>query len=350
MLLRYISLIITLFFCLSVSGQKLDNKKNYFISAIGFWNVENLYDTINDPYKLDEEFTPDGPNVWTGPRYWKKIEHLADVISQMATDATPDGLAILGLCEIENKAVLKDLVNAPQIKNRNYQIVHFDGPDARGVDPALLYNPKYFKVTKSVCYKVKLVTDSTHKTRDQLVVSGLFNNEPLTIIVNHWPSRRGGELGSRPNRIAAAKVSRHIADSVMKLNPENKVIIMGDLNDDPTNESVKKYIKTYGDLYRTRDDEFFNPMENMYKQGIGSLAWEDSWNLFDQILMNKPLIPSGYKNFQYYKAFVYNKPFLRSDFGNFKGYPFRTYAGGTYAGGYSDHFAVYVLLVKENTN
>ena len=135
---------------------------------------------------------------------------------------------------------------ADTYKKRNYQTILIEGPDARGVDPGLIYNPKHFKVTNIVTYPVTLPTDSGHKTRDQLVVSGSFFGEPLTVVVNHWPSRRGGELASRPNRIAAAKVARHIADSVTKLNPKNKVILMGDLNDDPPNESVKKTIKTCG--------------------------------------------------------------------------------------------------------
>lgn len=341
--------IVCLLFCVCAisSAQTLDKNKKYFVSSIGFWNVENLYDTLNDPIKNDEEFLPQGTNAWTGPRYWEKINHLAKVISEMATDATPDGLAILGLCEIENKNVLEDLVKDPQLKSRAYKYIIIEGPDARGVDPALLYNPKYFTVTKAIAYHLTLPTDSSHKTRDQLVVSGSFGGEAMAIIVNHWPSRRGGELASRPNRIAAAKMCRHIADSITKFNPATKVVIMGDLNDDPTNESVKKHLKTYGDLHRTRDDEYFNPMESLYNQGIGSLAWQDSWNLFDQTCINKPLLPDGYKTFQYYKAFVYNKAYLKSDFGNFKGYPFRTYSGGAYTAGYSDHFPVYFLLVKE---
>lgn len=341
-------LILFLAFSACAFSQVLDKNKNYFVSAVGFWNVENLYDTINDPLKNDEEFLPSGANAWTGPRYREKINHLAKVISEIAVDATPDGLAILGLCEIENKNVLQDLVKDPQIKARNYQYVLIEGPDARGVDPALLYNPNYFKVNKAVAYAVHLTTDSSHKTRDELVVSGNFGGEPLVVIVNHWPSRRGGELASRPNRIAAAKVARHISDSVTKANPTTKVIIMGDLNDDPTNESVKKHLKTYADPNRTREEEFFNPMENLHKQGIGSLAWQDSWNLFDQTIINKPLLANGYKTFEYYKAYVFNKAYLKSDFGNFKGYPFRTYSGGTYTAGYSDHFPVYLLLVKEN--
>src|SRR4051812_14121429 len=182
------------------SGQNLRKDKKYYLVAVGFWNVENLYDTINDPKKDDEEFLPQGKNAWTGERYRTKIDHLSDAISQMATDVTPDGLALIGLCEIENKSVLKDLVAAPKLKARNYQIVHYDGPDARGVDPAFLYNPNYFKLTKALTYRLTLVTDSAHKTRDQLLVTGILGGDKVAIVVNHWPSRRGGDLASRPNR------------------------------------------------------------------------------------------------------------------------------------------------------
>ncbi len=342
------TIILSLVFSVSLSAQKLQKNKNYFISAIGFYNVENLYDTINDVWKNDEEFTPSGTNAWTGSRYWTKIDHLAEVISQMATDVTPDGLAILGLCEIENKSVVEDLVKNERLKKRNYKVVHIEGPDARGVDPSFIYNPAYFKVTKAVSYKVTLVTDSSHKTRDILVVSGSFAGEPMSILVNHWPSRRGGEQASRPNRNAAAKVARHITDSIMKADPTTKIAIMGDLNDDPDNECVKKYIRTYSDIKDANDDEFFNPMEKLHSDGIGTLAWRDSWNLFDQIMLNKPFVPGNYDNWNYYAVRVFNKPFLKSDFGNFKGYPFRTYSGGSYTAGYSDHFPVYILIAKEN--
>jgi hypothetical protein len=331
----------------SLFSQSLDKKKNYFISAIGFWNVENLYDTLNDKWKNDEEFTPFGTNAWTGKRYLTKIDRLAEVISQMATEVTPDGLAILGLCEIENKSVVKDLVNSPRLKKRNYQLVHIEGPDARGVDPSFIYNPTYFKVTKSVSYKVTLVTDSTHKTRDILVVSGLFVGEPLTVLVNHWPSRRGGEMLSRPNRNAAAKIARRIADSITTANPKAKVAIIGDLNDDPVNDCVKKIIKTYKEIEFAKDGFYFNPMEKPFLNGIGTLAWQDSWNLFDQIIINKPFVEGNFNTWQYYNVRIFNKAFLKSDFGNFKGYPFRTYSGGAYTGGYSDHFPVYILMAKE---
>ncbi|MBS1636954.1 MAG: endonuclease/exonuclease/phosphatase family protein [Bacteroidetes bacterium] len=346
--MRYLKLLPLLAFCcFKLQAQTLDKNKQYNVAVVGFWNVENLYDTLNDQWKNDEDFTPDGVNAWSGPRYRQKLEHLSDVISQMGTDANPDGLAILGLCEIENKSVVQDLVNTPKLKARNYQIVHVEGPDARGVDPSFIYNPKYFKVTAYTSYHVKYITDTTHKTRDQLVVSGLLNGEPVTVIVNHWPSRRGGEMKSRPNRISAAESARRITDSIVKADPKAKVIIMGDLNDDPTSKSVKKYLNTSGDFNNVKDGQLFNAMENYYIQGTGTLAWDDAWNLFDQIIMTKPFVKGDYKDWQYYTARIFNKPFVKQEYGNFKGYPLRTYAGGVYTAGYSDHFAVYVLLMKE---
>ena len=339
---------LTLLIGLRLGAQKLQKDKNYFISAIGFYNAENLYDTLNDVWKNDEEFTPGGKNVWNGERYRVKLDRLAEVISQMATDVTPDGLAILGLCEIENKNVVEDLVKNERLKKRNYQVVHIEGPDARGVDPSFIYNPSYFKVTRAVSYHVSVVTDTAHKTRDILVVSGSFAGEPVSFLINHWPSRRGGELNSKPNRISAAKVARHIADSITTANPKAKVAIMGDLNDDPDNESVKKYINTYADLKDATPEKYFNPMEKLHAEGTGTLAWRDSWNLFDQIIINKNFIPGDFSEWNFYKVRVFNKAFLKSDFGNFKGYPFRTYSGGSYTGGYSDHFPVYIVIAKEN--
>ncbi len=328
-------------------AQKLEKNKKYLTAIIAFWNVENLYDTLNDPKKIDEEYLPTAHNLWNTQRYFKKIEHLSDIIAQLGTEYNSDGPAVMGLCEIENDNVLTDLVNSEKLKPKKYKFIHFEGPDARGVDPALIYNPKYFKPEKSITYSVVVVTDTAHKTRDILVVYGKLLNEPAAFLVNHWPSRRGGEEASRPNRISAAKTARHITDSITKVNPSIKIFIMGDFNDDPINESIKT-IKTYADLKRTRDDEFFNPMENLYKKGIGTLAYQDNWNLFDQILINKPALPTDFSTLQYTDVKVFNKPFVRNDFGNFKGYPFRTFAGGTYQGGYSDHFSVFIILARES--
>lgn len=345
--LNIVSLILFSFFSFA---QKLEKGINYQIAVVAFWNVENLYDTINDPKKIDEEFLPNGTNLWNTPRYLKKLDHLAEVIKQLGEEYTPDGPAVIGMCEIENINVLKDLAKQPKIANRNYQPILIEGPDARGVDPALMYNPKYFKPEKWVSYPVTIVTDPEHKTRDILVVYGKLLGESFAFLVNHWPSRRGGEEASRPNRISAAKVARHIADSIMKVNGDIKIMIMGDYNDDPINESIKKIIGTYDDVKRTRDDEFFNPMEKLHKKGFGTLAYQDQWNLFDQILLNKPLLPTDYSTLQYLNVKIFNKPFVRNDFGNFKGYPFRTIVGGNYQGGYSDHFSVYVVLARAIKN
>lgn len=328
-------------------SQKLCKGKNFQLSAIGFWNVENLYDTINDRWKNDEEFTPAGTNAWTARRYQVKLDHLADVISRMATDILPDGLSILGLCEVENKSVVEDLVNSEKLRQRNYKVVHLEGPDARGVDPSFIYNPVYLKVTKTIAFNVKLATDSSHKTRHILGVSGFFMGEPVLILVNHWPSRRGGELASRPNRQAAAKVVRRISDSVMNVSPKTKIIVMGDFNDDPTSESVKKVIGTVADSKQSPGNLFYNPMENLHQMGIGTLAWQDSWNLFDQVLLSAEWVTGNYEYWQFYGARVFNKDFLKCDFGKYKGYPLRTYSGPNYTGGYSDHFPVYVVIARE---
>ncbi|MDI1353292.1 MAG: endonuclease/exonuclease/phosphatase family protein [bacterium] len=345
--MKKLCVLLFLLFCKYSFCQKLERDKHYYLAAIGFWNVENLYDTLNDKWKNDEDFTPEGAYAWNGERYRLKIDHLAQTIKEMASDVSPDGLALMGLCEIENKSVVADLVNSPQLKSRNYQIIHIEGPDARGVDPSFIYNPNYFKVKNAVAYQVKLPTDSNHKTRDILVVSGVFLGEPLAVLVNHWPSRRGGELVSRVNRNAAATLARKIADSISSSDAKMKVLIMGDLNDDPVNDCVKKNIRTYSDVGKARDDEYYNPMEKLYKAGIGTLAYQDSWNLFDQILLNKNWFSKDYSNWHYYSVRINNKNKLRTQYGNYKGYPFRTYSGGIYTGGYSDHFASYIIIAKE---
>lgn len=327
--------------------QKNSDGKKIQLCAVGFWNVENLYDTINDRWKNDEEFTPSGANGWTTKRYKTKLDHLAETISLMAIDIVPDGLAILGLCEVENKNVVEDLVHSEKLKKRNYRVVHLEGPDARGIDPSFVYNPSYFKVLKTVAFPVKLFADTSHKTRHVLTISGVFMEEPVLIMVNHWPSRRGGELASRPNRQASAKVVRRISDSVMNAFPKTKVLVMGDFNDDPTSESIKKVIGTVADPKQSERNVFYNPMENLHQMGIGTIAWQDSWNLFDQILLSHGWISGNDNQWQYYGARVFNKDFLKRDFGKYKGYPLRTYNGQNYVGGYSDHFPVYIIIARE---
>jgi hypothetical protein len=337
------------FFFLVQTGfsQELDPKKEYNVACVGFYNVENLYDTIDQPLISDQEFTPEGPNRWDGPKYRKKITRLGEVLSQLGTESTPDGAAIIGLCEIENKSVLQDLVNDPKMKSRNYQIVHYDGPDFRGVDVAFLYQPKYFKLISSRSVTVKLGGEDARPTRDELVVTGELNGERIHFIVCHWPSRRGGEKISAPKRMIAAQTAKTIIDSISKAEPGAKVMLMGDLNDDPISPSIKKGLNTAKQRNKIVAGQMYDCMLPLFDKGIGTLAYNDTWNLFDQMIVTPELVRFDFSSWRFYKAKVFNKPFLAEDYGNFKGSPFRTYAGGIYAGGYSDHFPVYIFLVRE---
>ncbi|HNP50032.1 MAG TPA: endonuclease/exonuclease/phosphatase family protein, partial [Bacteroidia bacterium] len=288
---KQILFILSIFSLMSLCVQA--QKTNYKLSMIGFYNLENFYDTINDPKVNDEEFLPEGTKRYTGEVYMDKINHLSEVLSQIGTDKSPDGLAMFGCAEIENETVLKDLAHQPSLIRRNYQIVHYDSPDERGVDVALLYNPKYFTPKFSEPLNVMLYNpDSTiRKTRDVLYVYGMFAGEPLHVFVNHWPSRRGGEEASAPGRASAARVCKHKIDSITAINPDAKIIVMGDLNDDPVSPSVAVVLGAKGDKDKVEKGGMYNPWVNMYKQGIGTLAYNDSWNLFDQIM-----ISSGFLN------------------------------------------------------
>jgi hypothetical protein len=323
-------------------------KKEFNVACVAFYNLENLFDTIITPGIDDFEFTPDGPNKWNSPKYWEKLGNLARVISEIGTDYTPHGPAILGVCEIENETVLEDLAKQKAIASRNYKVVHHYGPDRRGVDVALMYQPEYFKVTNSISFRLKIPGRDDFRTRDQLMVSGELHGELIHIIVNHWPSRSGGESRSRPLRNAAADLSRYIIDSLQRIDPNAKIILMGDLNDNPDNASVIKHLRAKPEIKKMKDDtDLYNPFYSLYKKGIGTLAWRDTWSLFDMIIVSKPLVETDYSSYRFYRAQVFNKKFLQQESGRFKGYPLRTYAGGQYLGGFSDHFPTYILLVKE---
>ncbi|PCJ27702.1 MAG: endonuclease [Flavobacteriales bacterium] len=329
-----------------------EDKKEYLVVGIGFYNLENLFDTLIDPDTtkiLQDDFTPKGQKRWTSKRYREKLKNMSKVIADIGIEVTPDGLAILGVAEIENKSVLEDLVKTERLKKRGYKIVHYDSPDKRGIDVGLLYNPKYFKVTSSRSVSLRSI-DTTFYTRDQLLVTGLLNGEQIHIIVVHWPSRRGGEKRSRPRREAAANLGRIIIDSLQANDPNAKIFYMGDLNDDPTDISVKKHLKGVGKKEDMKKGAMFNPWESYYKKGIGTLAYRDAWNLFDQVLVTPSLMGDDYSSYKYYKSKIFSKAYLKQSTGRYKGYPFRSYAGGIYTAGYSDHFPVYMFLIKENNN
>ncbi len=341
-----------LFFCLLtvLFSNTINAQKEYNIACIAFYNVENLFDTIDSPDTDDLEFTPHGSNLYNTHVYYDKLSNLSKVISEIATDYSPDGAAILGVSEIENRTVLEDLIKQPKLANRGYKILHKDSWDGRGVDVGFLYQPKYF--TPDTVFFVPLQTngtgDSARYSRDILFAVGRLNGEKIVLTVNHWPSRRGGEQTTAHLRNRAAMINRRVLDSLSQNFHIEKAVVMGDLNDDPINDSVHKYLRTGRSLNKLNVKEMYNPMEDFYRKGLGTTAYQDAWSLFDQIILSQPLALDT-KGFRFYKAGVYNPSYMTQKTGTFKGYPLRTYADGAYAGGYSDHFPVYVLLIREKS-
>lgn len=327
------------------------DSREFQIRTIAFYNIENLFDTENDPFTFDDDRTPTGADIWTQEKYSDKLSKIAKVLSQIGTDKAQLTPAIIGLCELENLQVLEDLIEQPQLKSSNYGIVHYDSPDRRGVDVALLYRQDVFVPLNSQSRRLMIfeADNPTNRvyTRDQLVVSGLMDGELMHFIVNHWPSRSGGEAKSSYRRELAAGLNNKIIDSLRRIDNNAKIITMGDFNDDPTNKSIKKILRTKPKKETTEEDELFNPMEGMLKKGMGTLAFRDGWNLFDQILMSQPLVKGNYTDYKFYKAGIYNPEYLITPSGQFRGYPFRSYDYGGYTGGYSDHFPVYVYLIRE---
>lgn len=335
--------LISTFFSSVLEAQ---NNVPYKVACVGFYNLENLFDTINDPAINDEEFTPDGGYAWTGLKYTNKLTNMATVIEDVGKSISPDGLAVLGVSEVENKSVLDDLVRQPAIAKRNYEIIHFDSPDRRGIDVALLYQAKYFKPTNAISYELKFKDFPDYYTRDQLVVSGELDGEKITFIVVHWPSRSGGQAASEPRRIDAANLGRRIVDSLLTEDPKARIVLMGDLNDDPTDKSVKEALGAKGKLSRLKSNDLYNPMVERFKKGDCTLAYRDAWNLFDQLVISQGLNGTGEEHFVFHSANVYNESYLKQQEGRYKGYPKRTHAGGIYLNGYSDHFPVYLVLKK----
>lgn len=315
--------------------------------AIGFYNLENLFDTLDDPEVLDTEFTPSGEKNWTMEKYEDKLNRLGKVIRTIEHELKEIPLALLAVCEIENRAVLEDLVRNDYLKNRYYKIVHHDSRDLRGIDVALLYQAQYFTVLNSSSHPVRLADNNGEPriTRDVLLVKGLLAGRKIFIAVNHWPSRRGGEEATKEFRMAAALVNKHLADSVKLSDPGAAFLITGDLNDNPDNESLVHGInakKKKTDLDR---NSFYNPFYSNYMKGEGTTAYQDSWSLFDQILISANLLNSSSETGISFKSnHIFRKRFMIEDEGHFKHYPKRTFSGNVYNFGYSDHFPVYCLF------
>lgn len=324
-------------------------QNQYKPAIVAFYNLENFYDTIDNPNVNDDDFLPNGLKNYNGKIYQTKVQHLATVVAQIGTEVNPDGAAIVGVAEIENDTVLNDLIHHPLLKERSYGIVHYDSRDIRGVDVALLYNLKYFTVLNSKKLFVKLPEGAkiSFFTRDVLWVKGILNGDTVHVFVNHWPSRVGGEQRSAPGRFAAAQVNRDFIDSIKKYKPNAKIIVMGDLNDDPINESITKVLGAKGKVQDVQPGGLYNPWVDLYKKGIGTLAYQDAWGLFDQIIISHEWLDNDQPGYFFYQPHIFNKEFLVENMGKYKGYPMRTWDGNVFRGGYSDHFPTYIVLLKK---
>ena len=319
-------------------------QNQYKVVAIGFYNCENFFDTIDDPLKDDIENTPT-PEVFK-----QKLHNIATVFQKLGTDVTPDGPAIIGMAEVENDNVLKAVIAEPEIKNRNYNYVWFPTPDVRGISTAMLYNPKYFKVISSRPIHVPLESlGQTRPTRDVLYVCGVLAGDTVHIMVNHWPSKSGGEARSAPGRRLAASVDKNVIDSLLKINPETKILLMGDLNDNPTSEGVIEVLRAKKDKKDVGLTDVYNPWINMYKKGIGTESYQGEWNLIDQIMITGSFMKNNNNKWKYYKEEIFNKSFLINQFGKDKGLPHRSYTiSHTWDNGYSDHFPVVMYFIEKS--
>lgn len=327
-------------------------KRNFKIHTIAFYNVENLFDTINDVNKNDEASPIMEIKFNRSEIYKKKVENMAQVIADIGTDLINKSPAIVGLSEVENRNVIEDLINHEYLSNEDYKIVHYDSPDERGIDVGLIYNNNVFKVNSTKSHELIIYDNKSSKrnyTRDQLVVSGLLDGELIHIIVNHWPSRSGGEERSRAGRMAAAGLNKKIIDSLQNKYKNAKIITMGDFNDDPHDDSMKKILNAKKYIEDVKTNGLYNPMEVILSdEGIGSNSYRDAWFLFDQILVTEPFLNKKYDSYQFYKAGIFNKSYLTQKKGRYKGQPFRSFSYERFTDGYSDHYPSFIYLIKQN--
>lgn len=351
---RIFVIISTILLCVNGFAQK----QKY---VVGFYNLENLFDIYDEPGKNDEEFLPDGKNKWTEAKYKKKLFNMAHVIRAMKED---NGVyhTILGVSEIENRLVLEDLVSQDEIEDANFQIVHYDSPDRRGVDVALLYRPDQFDYIDSESLpftfsptQVKITLNPEEqdyfRTRDILMVHGLIEGEHFAFYVAHLPSRIGGKGSDLRSR--GAEIIYNHASEMEKKYPGIKIVVMGDMNDNPTDESMTVWMHGKGDVKDVRPGDYFSPFTKMLADGYGSLAYQGTWNIYDVILANYDLTVApdgGLKICKIHKkgyyGRVFKKPFMTQQTGQYKGTPFRTFSSGTFIGGYSDHYPTYIVIGK----
>lgn len=345
------SVMFALLFAVVLGLSAQGAQKKFSAYAVGFYNLENLFDTSHDEGKRDFEFLPTGTNKWNGLKYSHKLRNMARVLAEMGTDKLPGvGCAVIGVSEVENAKALTDLCEQAPLKERNMQFVHIEGPDKRGVDCAMLYNPALFTVKNAVLvpYISELEKDSGYCTRGFLTISGEMAGEHVAVIVNHWPSRFAGSF----YREQAGRMVRAVKDSLIADDPDVKIFIMGDMNDDPTDKSMKEELGAIGDIKKLKKDNLYNPWYNVFtKEGTGTLTYQGSWNLFDQIVVTPNLVnKNGGKDFsdlKLWKHQIFRRDYMFQTEGKYKGNPKRTHAGGAWLDGYSDHLPVILYLLKE---
>ncbi len=309
------------------------------VQKVAFYNVENLFDTVDEPGKDDEGFTPKGALNWTKARYKTKLDNISKVVRGMAF---PE---LLGLCEVENKTVLKDLIKHPDLAKEKYRFVHYESPDKRGIDCAFLYKKDIFKVEDSEYIRInfpkKIVTAYT--TRDLLYIKGQYmGKEMLHIFVVHWPSRRGGSEASEPKRVYVAQQVKKKIDNLLKKDPNANIIVMGDFNDTPANKSVADILKAQSPDKIDNQTALYNCSLPLFKKGIGSHNYKGEWNMLDQIIVSKSLLDNDGLKASYTK--VYQKKEITFYHPKYGLMPNRTYSGPNYYGGFSDHLPIYIEL------
>ena len=351
-MMKYFLALLLLCSC-SASAPFPKNKKSYKIHTLAFYNVENLFDPFDDPEKMDEL----SPIMKMKPSqrasvYKKKLHNLAKVISDLGYEKTKNPPTLLGLCEIENAKVLEDLLQNSLLKTANYDFVNTESPDVRSIDVALLYRQDYFSVLDYKFYTLRLYNSEGQRihTRDLLVVSGYLEDELIYILVNHFPSRRGGEKRSKPLRIRAARLNRRVIDSIFQIDEKAKIFTIGDFNDNPDDESIANDLVAGGaQKEKTNKQMLYNPYQKMFEKGHHTLVHWGEFYLFDQIIMSKSLAPpkKDFHSWQFYKANIFNPAYLITQKGRYKGYPYRSFSNSRFTGGFSDHYPVFVYLLKK---
>lgn len=334
------------------AGRAAAQERKCDLYAVGFYNLENLFDTCHDAGKKDNDFLPDGSYKWNSTKYRHKLANMSRVLSEMGTDVMPEsvGCAVIGVSEVENSRVLDDLTACPLLAERGYRYCHIEGPDVRGIDCALLYNPALFAVrdVKLVPYVQSLEKDSAFHTRGFLTVSGTLADEHVTVIVTHLPSRASESF----YREQGGRQIRALKDSLLRDDPKVKVIVMGDMNDDPTDKSMTEALGAKRSIAEVGKGDMYNPWYNVLDiEGRGTLMYKGRWNLFDQIILSPSLLDgdcrADYSTLKYYRGDIFRRDYMIQQAGDYKGSPLRTHAGRTWLDGYSDHLPTVVYLIKE---